>query len=83
MVEGLGLDDEATLAEARAMQPRKYLVYLSWVSVNCTLSLEPVHLIVLLSLKSWSSRRVDGAAFRSSQLGLLCVLCGMRTLVGA
>ncbi|KAI0800131.1 hypothetical protein C8Q74DRAFT_1190978 [Fomes fomentarius] len=31
MVEGLGLDDDLeTLAEARAMQPRKYLVYLSW-----------------------------------------------------
>ena len=31
MITSLGIDDPATLAEARSMNPKKYLVYLFWV----------------------------------------------------
>ena len=32
MVRDLGLDDEETLAEVKEMNPKKYLVYVEWVS---------------------------------------------------
>ena len=37
MVRDLGLDDEETLAEVKEMSPKKYLVYVEWVSRSCCL----------------------------------------------